>query len=162
MSAAITPPAAAPRPDAATQGMDAGAGAALEWTFNPWRQNLPNALLGTLTALGIMVLITGLGLPPLAAGALALVFLGAVQPALVPARCRVDEEGVARRLAFGWERRPWSCIRRARVGRNGLFVSPLRHSSVLASFRGLWLPVPPAAPPTLVAELRLRLAQHGL
>ena len=99
MSAVLLPPAAGLRPEAAPQGTEAGAGAALEWTFNPWRQNLPIALLGALAMLGIMVLIASLGLPPLAAGALALVFLGTVQPALFPAHCRVDEEGVALRFA---------------------------------------------------------------
>jgi hypothetical protein len=147
---------AGPAPDANA------AGAALEWTFNPWRQSLPQAAFGALAVVVAMTGVARLGLPPLATVALAIAFLGTVQPALLPARCRVDEEGVARRIGVRWDRRPWSTIRVARFGRRGLFVSPLAHSTLLASFRGLWLPVPPAAKAALEDELRRRLAQHGL
>jgi hypothetical protein len=136
--------------------------AALEWSFNPWRQNLRKALVGVIAAAAVTALIAGLGLPPLAIAALALVFLATVHSAFLPTRCRVDEEGVARRLAFTWERRPWGALRRAALGPRGLFVSPRLHPGPLESFRGLWLPIPPGAPPTLQSELRGHLARHGL
>ncbi len=168
-SLSAAPPAdAAARSDAPMRledgaaGVEAVAETVLEWSFNPWRQNLRNAMVGAIATAMITALIAGLGLPPLAVAALALVFLASVHSAILPTHCRVDNEGVARRLAFGWERRPWGLIRRASLGRKGLFVSPRFHPGPLDSFRGLWLPVPPPAGAALVDELRRRLAQHGL
>ena len=158
MSATL--PGAAPRSEVALRS--AAARAVLEWSFNPWRQDLRKALVGVIAAAAVTGLIAGFGLPPLAIAALALAFLATVHSAFLPTRCRVDEEGVARRLAFAWERRPWGAIRRAALGPRGLFVSPRLHPGPLESFRGLWLPVPPGEAPTLLAELRGHLARHGL
>jgi len=149
----VTLPAVAPGPGAAT---------ALEWSFNPWRQDIRRALVGVIATAAVTGLIAGLGLPPLATAALALVFLATVHSAFLPTRCRVDEEGVARRLAFAWERRPWGAFRRAVLGPRGLFLSSRLHPGPLESFRGLWLPIPPDAAPTLPGELRDHLARHGL
>jgi hypothetical protein len=111
---------------------------------------------------GIMALIASFGLPLLAAMAMALAVLATVHSAILPTQCRVDGEGVARRLAFAWERRPWAGIRRAVLRRQGLFVSPRLRLGVLASFQGMWLPLPTAAAQELEDELRRRLALHGL
>jgi hypothetical protein len=154
------PPAARLEPEAIAPG--SAANAPLEWSFNPWREDPWKALVGVIAASAITALIAGLGLPPLAVAVLALVFLATVHSAFLPTRCRVDEEGVARRFAFAWERRPWSAIRRAALGPRGLFVSPRLHPGALESFRGLWLPVPPGSTPTLMSELRGHLARHGL
>jgi hypothetical protein len=135
---------------------------ALEWTFNPWRQDLRNASVSALVAAAVVLVIARLGLPPLAVVALALVFLGAVHSAFLPTRCRVDAEGVARRLGFGWERRPWSVVRRAVLVPRGLFVSPRTRPGPLESFRGLWLPLPAGAAPALLGGLRARLVRRGL
>ena len=162
MSAVLPTPGVTPRPDGAPDGAAAETGAPLEWTFNPWRQSLSRAVLGASALLGILALMPLLGLPPLAAAALIAVFASEFSQVIFPARCRVDDQGVARRLAFFWERRPWDRIRKARVGRQGLFVSSHLRPAVLVSFGGMMLPFSPAAPPTLVGELRLRLAQHGL
>ena len=139
-----------------------GAHPPLEWTFNPWRQGLGNATAGLLTALLGMVLVARLGLPPLAVAALALALAAALHPTFFPAHCRVDETGVGRRLAFGWERRPWTRIGCAVLDRRGLFVTPGFRAGLLASMRGLWLPVPTGAAPAFLDELRRRLAAHGL
>jgi hypothetical protein len=164
MSAALRAPA--PDPGAERAGAAAGPAAALdpalEWTFNPWRQDLRKAATGALAAAAVTAVVARLGLPPLALGALAVAFLVALHPAFLPTRCLVDGDGVARRLAFVWERRAWPVIRRARIGRRGLFVSPRLTAGRLDAFGGLWLPLPPGAPPALVAELRRRLAAHGL
>ena len=94
--------------------------------------------------------------------ALALALAAALHPTFFPAHCRVDEIGVGRRLAFGWERRPWTLIRCAVLDRRGLFVTPGFRAGLLASMRGLWLPVPTGAAPAFLDELRRRLAAHGL
>jgi hypothetical protein len=133
----------------------------LEWTFNPWRQDYRTAIVGAVVTVAVAVLIAGFELPPLAVAVLTLVFLASLHAAFLPTRCRVDDEGVARRLAFVWSQRPWSGIRRARLGRHGLYVSTQRHPGALTPFRSLWLPVPQAAAPLLLDELRRRLAQHG-
>jgi hypothetical protein len=179
MSATL--PAAAPGPEAARRNAEARGEIAptaqvpteaaapgqnlavtLEWSFNPWRQDLRRALVGTIAAAAATTLIAGLGLPPLAFAGLAIAFLATVHSAFLPTRCRMDDEGVARRLAFAWERRPWAMIRRATLGPRGLFVSPRLHPGPLESFRGLWLPIPPGAAPTLLSDLRGHLARHGL
>ena len=163
MSAALPPPAAATLvPENTAAAGVAEAEAALEWTFNPWRQDLGKALVGALMTVAIAGLIASLGLPLFAAVALTLAVLATVHASFLPIRCRVDEMGVARRLAFGWERRPWGGIRKAWLGRRGLFVSPRLREGVLASFQGLWLPVSQAEAPALMDELRRRLVLHGL
>lgn len=133
----------------------------LEWTFNPWRQDYRAALVGAVVAVAVAVLVAGFRLPPLAVAALTLVFLTSIHAAFLPTRCRVDEEGVARRLTFVWSRRAWSGIRSAHLDRQGLFVSAQRHRGALTPFQSLWLPVPRATAPRLLEELRQRLAQHG-
>ena len=140
----------------------AAADAPLEWTYNPWRQNRWAALFGAMMVAAGAVLIMGFGLPPLAVGTLTAVFIASVHVAILPTRCRVDDEGVARRLSFVWSRRPWSRIRKACLGRHGLYVTTAAHPGTLAAARGLLLPLPAGAPSPLVDELRRRLAQHDL
>lgn len=159
MSLTLPPTAVGPRPEARPEVE--GAGAALEWSFNPWRQATPRAVLGTVAFVLAAVSIATLRLPPLAAAVLLVVFTSDFLQVVFPSRCRVDEQGVARRLLF-WERRPWDRIRVARVGQQGLFVSPSVRPAALASFRGMLLPIPTAAPAALVNELRRRLTLHGL
>ena len=142
--------------------VSAGGSPPLEWTFNPWRQDLGSALVGVLATIAVVGLIASLGLPAPAGVTLALVFLATIHGAFLPTRCRVDADGVARRMAFAWERRPWTAIRHAALGKRGLFVSPRRRPGPLASFRGLWLPIPAAEAHALEGELRGRLALHGL
>jgi hypothetical protein len=92
-----------------------------------------------------------------------LAVLGVLAPGMTPIECRVDGNGVARRVLFAWDRRTWPEIRRARVSVTGLFVSPLARRSRLDRFRGLFLPVPHraarAAP--LLEALRQELGRHG-
>lgn len=152
----------APGPVPAGAAPEPAAESPLEWTFNPWRQDLSRSLFGAVMTVGIMALIASFGLPLLAAMAMALAVLASVHSAILPTHCRVDGEGVARRLAFAWERRPWGAIRRAILSGRGLFVSPRLRLGVLASFQGMWLPLPTPASPGLADELRRRLALHGL
>ena len=153
-----TAPAARP----AAPEVRSGAECTLEWTFNPWRQDIRNALLAAIVAVTVVVAIARLGLPPLAVAGLALVFLASIHASFLPTQCRVDAQGVARRLGFGWERRPWSAIRRAVLGSRGLFVSPREHPGPLEAFRGMWLPLPHGAAPELRGGLSAHLTRHGL
>jgi hypothetical protein len=135
---------------------------ALEWSFNPWRQDAARALAGAVAIVAVGVLLAALRVVPAMSALLVVAFAVSLGPAWLKAHCRVDHAGVARRLALGWERRAWSELRRAVVRRDGLFVSSLAGAGVLASFRGLWLPVPAEARDALIPELRRRVAAHGL
>ena len=90
--------------------------------------------------------------------------LAVLAPGMTPTQCRVDAEGVGRRVLFAWDRRAWREIRRARVGVRGLFVSPFAQRTRLDRFRGLFLPVPrrSAGATQLLAALRQELVRHGL
>jgi hypothetical protein len=162
MIATLPDSGAAPAARPAAPGPCSGLEEALEWTFNPWRQDIRNSSVAAIVAVTVVLAIARLGLPPLAVVALALAFLGSIHSSILPTRCRVDAEGVARRLGFGWERRPWSAIRRAVLGSRGLFVSPRARPGPLEWLRGLWLPLPAGATPALRGGLSAHLARHGL
>ncbi len=139
--------------------------ATVEWTTSPWRDDPGRAAVVAAAALALWLLAAWL----LAGEPLLVLFLGlavivVLAPGMVPTRCRVDADGVARRVLFAWDRRAWPDIRRARVDVRGLFVSPLARSSRLDRYRGLFLPVPRRAgePGTLLETLRRELGRHGL
>jgi hypothetical protein len=137
----------------------------LEWTVNPWRENWRRALLGVLFTILIGGVFLRASVMTLTAVALWLVFMFTLSPAFWVLRCRVDESGVARRLLFVWDRRPWSRIGRARLYASGLWVSPAGTPGWLETFRGLWLPLRGGASTEtarLRAELVRRLGEHGL
>ena len=87
---------------------------------------------------------------------------GTLSPLIVPQRCRIDAGGVAVRGAFGWERRAWSEIRRARLGAGGVLVSPFARARRLDAFRSLYLPVPAAGRARLETAVRAHLLRHEL
>ena len=136
--------------------------AALEWSFNPWRDRPIAAGAGALLTLGICLVVAGMGEPLFLRVALALAVLGALSPALSPARCRVDEQGVSRRGPLGTIRRPWAALRRAATRPAGLLVSPYPRPHWLDAYRGLLLPLPARGRDALLADLRRHLDDHGL
>jgi hypothetical protein len=135
---------------------------ALEWSFNPWRDRPLAAGAGALMALGICLVVAGLGEPLLLRLALCLAVLATVSPVLSPARCRVDDAGVQKRGPLGTERRPWEALRRAAPRPAGLLVSPYPRPHWLDAYRGLLLPLPSRGRDVLMADLRRRLDDHGL
>jgi hypothetical protein len=152
--------------DASPRGDDPqGVPQALEWITRPWRDDRARAAVTALAALGLCGLAIGL-LPgePLPGALLGLAALGALAPGMAPVQCRVDGGGVARRVLFAWERRPWAAIRRARLGPAGLFVSPSASPGRLDRFRGLFLPLPRTGleGERLRERLRQEVARHGL
>jgi hypothetical protein len=143
----------------------AGSPAAVEWTISPWREDPAGAARVVVAALLLGLLAAWL-LPGerLVATLMGVAVLGVLAPGMAPTQCRVDGEGVARRVLFAWDRRAWREIRRARVGVRGLFVSPFAQRSRLDRFRGLFLPVPrrAAGATQLLDALRQELVRHGL
>jgi hypothetical protein len=146
-------------------GSHAGSPAAVEWTIRPWREDSAGVVRAAFAALLLWFLAAWL-LPGerLLATLMGLAVLGSLAPGMAPMQCRVDGDGVARRVLFAWDRRAWTEIRRARVSDAGLFVSPFARRSRLDRFRGLFLPVPrrAASAAPLLAALRCELGRHGL
>jgi hypothetical protein len=134
----------------------------LEWSFNPWRDRPLAAWAGVLVTLGMVLLVASLGEPPLVRILLGVLMLGAISPAIAPARCRVDEAGVEMRGPFGTARRRWDELRRVAERPAGLLVSPYARPHWLDSYRGLLLPVPARERAALLGALRGRLVAHGL
>jgi hypothetical protein len=135
---------------------------ALEWSFNPWRDRPLAAGAGALMALAICLVVATLGEPLVVRVALGLAVLGTLSPALSPARCRVDEDGVQRRGPFGTVRRPWGGLRRAAKRPAGVLVSPYARPHWLDPYRGLVLPLPSRGRDALLADLDARFHDHGL
>lgn len=136
----------------------------LEWTINPWKRDPRRAVLVVLFIVACGAFMTRLGIASLTTVVLWLAFLLALSPAFSVQRCRVDEAGVARRLWFVWERRPWGRIGHAKLTRMGLFVYPPGFPAWISSLRALWLPVEAdraEASADLLSALRQRLGAHG-
>ncbi|HET7224942.1 MAG TPA: hypothetical protein VFK69_04435 [Candidatus Eisenbacteria bacterium] len=140
----------------------AGAEPALAWRLNPWRENLPGALLLCIVELAIVGTQVRL-LPPLTWIALIIAFNLLVGPAVLVRRYRVDAGGLAKRTLIGWERLPWERIRRAHPTPWGWFASPDPRASRLDVFRAFHLDVPRSLPnrAEVLRELRHRFALHG-
>ena len=136
--------------------------AALEWSFNPWRDRPLAAAAAALMTVAMCLVIASLSQPPLVRLILGLAVLGTLSPALSPARCRVDEAGVQKRGPFGTARRRWDELKRAATRPAGLLLSPYARPHWLEPYRGLLLPVPSRGRETLLADLRARLSDHGL
>lgn len=142
-------------------GAAPGTDYALVWSFNPWRDRPLAATAAALMTLGLCLVIGTLREPPLLRAILGLVILAALSPALSPAHCRVDAEGVAVQGPFGTARRRWGDLKRVAARPAGVLVSPLERPSWLDAYRGLLLPVPPGGRDAVLAELRGRLGPHG-
>ena len=136
--------------------------AAIEWTWSPWRERPGRAAVALVFTLGAAALVAMLGGGAVLAVLLALAVGGTLAPLLVPARCRVDESGVALSRAFGWERRAWSDLRRARAGRDAIVMSPFTHPRRLDVFRAMVLPIPAARRDVLLAAVRSHCERHEL
>ena len=134
----------------------------LEWSFNPWRERPLAACAGAVMTLGICLLVASLAQPLLVRLVLGLTVLGTLSPALSPARCRVDEQGVEKRGPLGTERRAWGALRRSATWSAGVLVSPYARPHWLESYRGLVLPLPARGRDALLAELTACFHDHGL
>ena len=153
---------APPSPTGVPPGSAGNDGVALEWSCNPWRERPGAASLAATAALGLCLVLTRWGGPFVLTLALCIAAVGALAPLLSPTRCRVDGEGVARLSLLGWQRRRWSEIRRAALLRGGVLLSPYARAHWLDQTRGLFLPLPYRTRRALLADLKARLARHGV
>lgn len=138
----------------------ADSGAVLAWRYDPWRERPWVAGTAAVAALALCALVLSSGEHPLVAAGLCLFCVAAFSPALTPVEMRLDETGVARRAAWGWERREFTAIRRVVDLPSGVFVSPYPRRHWLDAQRGLSLPMPASERPRLAAEIRRRVADH--
>ena len=136
--------------------------APLEWSFNPWRDRPWAAVAASLMTVAMCLVIASLGEPALVRLILGLAVLGTLSPVLSPARCRVDDDGIQMRGPFGTARRRWSELRRVATRPAGVLLSPYARPHWLDPYRGLLLPMPARDREGLLADLRGRLAAHGL
>ena len=95
---------------------------ALEWSFNPWRDRPRAAFAALGFAIGIALLVATLAEPPVVRLGLGLAAVAALLPMLVPARCRVDGDGVSRRDPLGTAHRRWTELKREPRRINGRSV----------------------------------------
>ena len=146
---------------APTSRLDA-APAAVVWTWNPWRERPGRAAIALVFTIGVFALVTVLVSSAVLAALLALAAAGTLAPLLVSSQCRVDDAGVALRSAFGWERRAWSDLRRARPGREAIVMSPFTRPRRLDAFRAMVLPLPAAQRETLLGAVRSHCERHEL
>jgi hypothetical protein len=102
MSGTLAMTAAADAPPAS------GPEAAIEGTYQPWRERPLSAAAALIFAVTACVLVQLASGSSTLAAVLAIAFAAQLAPAWFPTRVRVDRDGVAARGAFGWERRAWS------------------------------------------------------
>lgn len=135
---------------------------AIEWRYDPWRERPALAASALVFALACCVLLVALGESWVLTAGLAIAAVASLAPLFTTARCRVGPDDLARQGPLGWARRPWRDVRRARLTRAGLLVSPYAEPHWLDIHRALFLPLPGArgAPPT--EALRRVLSEHGL
>lgn len=132
----------------------------IQWTYDPWRENARVAGLSAACALLLCVLVTSLREPLLVTAGLVLMCVAAFAPAITPAECRADERGVAIRGPLGWQRRPWSWIRRIEALPSAILLSPYPSRHLLDAQRGVTLPVPAARREELLALVRAAREAH--
>src|SRR5262245_30666066 len=134
---------------------------ALEWSCNPWRDRPGRAVVTTLAALLICGAVLSWRLPALMSLAMCAVALASLSTALVPVRCRLDEEGATRRSGWMVERRRWPDLKRAVRTTDGIFLSPFDDRHWLEAYRALFLPIPARGAPS-APEVERLLTSHGL
>lgn len=134
----------------------------VSWRYDPWRERPRVALLASLMALALCLLVVSLREHLLWTLGLCLFCVASFSPALTPVECRLESTGVARRGLLGWERRSWAGLRRVVDLPSGVFVSPYPARHWLDAQRGLSLPMPAAERVALADEIRRRVAQHDV
>ena len=134
----------------------------VQWTLNPWRDRPARAWTAAAFILAGTWIVSGLGLPTLAACALAAGLGASLGSAILPGHYRLDDAGIALGVGPFTQRRPWSEIKRAVRARDGVLLSPFEHRNWLDAYRAMFLPLPSARAPELTADVHALLAGHGL
>ena len=131
------------------------------WSFDPWSERPVVASVAALAVLAMWLMIAISRFPWLLALGLAGVVVSPLAPAFMPAVCRIEPSGAARRGALGWLRRSWSDVRRIDDVPVGLFLSPYAARHWLDATRGLTLPMPRPRRAELAALVREQWRAHA-
>lgn len=83
-----------------------------------------------------------------------LAILGSVTEGLFPVRHRISPSGASTRCAWQWRTLSWVNVRTARMGADGIHLSPLCETSRLWRVRGVTLRFPAADGPDVAALVR--------
>lgn len=135
-------------------------GGAIEWVFDPWRERPRRTALQLVVALGLVVLVAASGLPWPVGLVLGVAVAVRVARDAFPARCRVDDSGVAVHGPLGWEHRAWERVTRVRTLPGGLLVLTRRLPGPLAEVGALWLPVGGRDHEDVLGRLQPLLGHH--
>ena len=132
----------------------------VEWTFDPWRDRPVTAGIAAFAVLALWLIIAACRFPWLLALAQAIVVASPLAPAFVPAACRIEVGGAARRGPLGWMRRSWADIRRIDDVPVGVLLSPYASRHWLDATRALTLPIPRPRRAELATLVRARWRAH--
>ena len=136
--------------------------AAIQWSYNPWRERPARAWAAVLwLALGF-VLLAGLGLQCGVRLGLSLALAASLGTALLPGRYRLDPTGVTLGVGPFARHRPWDDVRRAVRSSEGVLLSPFTTRRWLDAYRAVFLPLPRRSQPDLAERVARQLVDHGL
>jgi hypothetical protein len=146
--------------DSAFTGVPSAEPDVVEWIFDPWTERPLVAGIAALCLLGLWLLIASFRLPWLVALAQGVLVASPLLPAFVPAACRLEPGGAARRGVLGWMRRSWADVRRIEVIPVGVLLSPYTRRRWLDTTRALALPMPKPRRAELVALVHQRWSAY--
>lgn len=131
------------------------------WSFDPWRERPVVAGVAALAVLGMWLILAACRFPWLLAVGLGGLVASPLVPGFMPADCRIEPTGVARRGALGWMRRSWSDVRRIDDVPVGLLLSPYAARHWLDATRALTLPMPRPRRAELASLVREQWRAHA-
>ena len=131
------------------------------WSFDPWSERPVVAGVAALAVLGMWLMLAACRFPLLLAVGLGALVASPLVPAFMPAACRSEPSGAARRGALGWIRRSWADVRRIDDVPVGVLLSPYAARHWLDSTRGLTLPMPRPRRAELAALVREQWRAHA-
>ena len=135
--------------------------AAVEWSFDPWRERPGAAGVAAAAVLGFWLAIVWMRFPLLIAVALGAMAAAPLLPAIVPAACRVSATGASRRGLIVTAHRAWRDVRRIDDVPVGVLLSPRARRDWLDATRGLTLPMPAPRRAELRGVVRGLWGAHG-
>ncbi|HXS82958.1 MAG TPA: hypothetical protein VN896_09580 [Methylomirabilota bacterium] len=135
--------------------------AAVEWSFDPWREHPRAAGVASAAVLVFWLAIVWMRFPLVIAVALGAMAAAPLLPAIVPAACRVSAAGAWRRGLIVTAHRTWPQVRRIDDVPVGLLLSPRARRDWLDATRALTLPMPAPRRAELRGLVRGLWGAHG-
>lgn len=131
------------------------------WTAHPARLH-PAKALAAFAAVSITWWIALIAFAsPLMAFVGSIALLGSVAEALFPIQHRVTEKGVFTRCAWQMRQMAWESVKGARMGADGIHLSPFTRDTRLGRMRGVTLRFADGNADTVTAAVRRYLKRGG-